>query len=53
LGNYNTLRRKFTEYVKIKKEYILTDNGLDEVIDLITRVWKGKMLSRPIRIGPE
>jgi len=43
-GDYDKLRRKFAEYVKVKKENILPGNGLDEVIDLITRAWKGKIL---------
>ena len=43
-GKYNKLRRKFAEYVKVKKENILAGNGLDEIIDLITRAWKGKIL---------
>ena len=43
-GNYDKLRMKFAKYIKVKKENILPGNGLDEIIDLITRVWKGKIL---------
>ena len=43
-GDYTCLREKFAAYVEVKKENVIPGNGLDEVIDLISRTWKGRVL---------
>lgn len=43
-GDYNHLKRRFAEYIKVEKQNLLVGNGLDEIIDLITRAWGREVL---------
>lgn len=43
-GTYETLKRAFAEYAGIDAGGVTVGNGLDEVIDLVTRVWGGDIL---------
>jgi len=43
-GDYDKLRGKVAGYFGVNKKNILAGNGSDEIIDLITRVWKGKVI---------
>lgn len=43
-GEYTKLRQVFAEYVGVKMENILPTNGSDEVIEIVTRAYKGEVL---------
>lgn len=43
-GGYAELRQILAEYVGIKRENVLPANGSDEVIEIVSRVYKGKVL---------
>jgi len=43
-GEYNKLRQILADYVGVNKENILPANGSDEVIEIVTRTYKGKVL---------
>lgn len=43
-GSYEELRRAFAVYAGVQAEQVAVGNGLDEVIDLVTRAWQGKIL---------
>lgn len=43
-GGYSKLRQILAEYVGVKIENILPTNGSDEVIEIVTRAYKGEVL---------
>ena len=43
-GGYSKLRQILAEYVGVKMENILPTNGSDEVIEIVTRAYKGEVL---------
>lgn len=43
-GSYDTLRRSFAAYAGVREDQVAVGNGLDEIIDLVTRAWQGKIL---------
>lgn len=43
-GEYAKLRQALAEYVGVKMENILPTNGSDEVIEIVSRVYKGEVL---------
>lgn len=43
-GEYAKLREALAEYVGVKMENILPTNGSDEVIEIVSRVYKGEVL---------
>jgi histidinol-phosphate aminotransferase len=43
-GRYSKLRQILAEYVGVKMENILPTNGSDEVIEIVTRAYKGEVL---------
>jgi len=43
-GEYNELRQVLAEYVGLKTENILPTNGSDEVIEIVSRAYKGEVL---------
>lgn len=43
-GGYTKLREVLAEYVGVKMENILPTNGSDEVIEIVTRAYKGEVL---------
>jgi len=43
-GEYAKLRQVLAEYVGVKMENILPANGSDEVIEIVTRAYKGEVL---------
>jgi len=43
-GDYIKLRQVLAEYVGVNKENILPANGSDEVIEIVTRAYKGEVL---------
>lgn len=43
-GKYTKLRQSIAEYIGVKIENILPTNGSDEVIEIVTRAYKGKVL---------
>jgi len=43
-GEYTKLRQVLAEYVEVKMENILPTNGSDEVIEIVTRAYKGEVL---------
>jgi histidinol-phosphate aminotransferase len=43
-GEYTKLRQALAKYVGVKKENILPTNGSDEVIEIISRAYKGEVL---------
>lgn len=43
-GEYAKLRQVLAEYVGVKMENILPTNGSDEVIEIVSRVYKGEVL---------
>ena len=43
-GEYTKLRQALAKYVGVKMENILPTNGSDEVIEIISRVYKGEVL---------
>ena len=43
-GEYTVLRQALAEYIGVKIENILPTNGSDEVIEIVTRAYKGEVL---------
>jgi histidinol-phosphate aminotransferase len=43
-GSYEQLRRSFAAYAGARPEQVAVGNGLDEIIDLVTRTWPGRIL---------
>ncbi len=43
-GEYTILRQALAEYVGVKMENILPTNGSDEVIEIVSRAYKGEVL---------
>ncbi|GAI41892.1 unnamed protein product, partial [marine sediment metagenome] len=43
-GGYTKLRQVLAEYVGVKMENILPTNGSDEVIEIVSRAYKGEIL---------
>jgi histidinol-phosphate aminotransferase len=43
-GSYEELRRAFASYAGVEPAQVAVGNGLDEVIDLVTRAWPGRVL---------
>jgi len=43
-GSYEKLRRTFASYAGVEPDQVAVGNGLDEVIDLVTRAWPGRVL---------
>lgn len=43
-GEYAKLRQALAEYVGVKMENILPTNGSDEIIEIVSRVYKGEVL---------
>lgn len=43
-GEYRRLREKYAEYSGLREENVIPGNGLDELIDSITRIWGSRVL---------
>jgi histidinol-phosphate aminotransferase len=43
-GSYEDLRRAFAAYAGVGPDQVIAGNGLDEIIDLVTRAWQGRIL---------
>jgi histidinol-phosphate aminotransferase len=43
-GSYDSLREAFANYAGVQAKQVAVGNGLDEIIDLVTRAWPGRIL---------